>query len=789
MVMQALDKKLLRDFARLWKQALAIALVLACGVAILLMALGTYKSLSDTRETYYERNRFADVSSAVKRAPEHLIAELAAIDGVWAVETRTSGSAILDVPGSRVSVSGQILSLPVDGLPRLNVPIVTTGRLPDPISTDEVMVNANFATANDLVVGDHFFANLNGQKRQLTITGTAQSPEFIYTIGPGALMPDNATFGILWMPKPAVDAAFDMTGAFNDLSLKLTPRAQEASVIDAVDQLLDPYGSLGAYGRDLQISDAFIDSEIKQQLNMASILPPIFFGISAFLVSMVMGRIIALERSQIGLLKAVGYSDLEICLHYLMLAALIAVAGIGIGWGVGAWLARYMATEYGQYFDFPFLILSTSPWVYAVSAIAALLATVLGATQTAIKAARLAPAIAMQPPAPPQFKRSLIDRTMAAMRLSQPTIMILRALIRWPVRSGLTLLGIALAVSTIVSPSFFPPSLDKIIDSAFYETNRQDGMLVMSHDMPEVVMETAADLPAILQTEGQQFHAVILRNGNREKRTSIQANHPATDLSRVMNSDGNQVSVPSGGIVLTDRLAAHLGVGIGDRVDAKFLGGRQETHTLIVSNTIAQYFGIGAYMDLDYVNSLLRQSPRISVINVSLDDTQVLDLHARLKDIPNLASIVMMTDTRRSFSETIEENIGMINAIYITIAVLITIGVTYNGARIQLSERSRELASLRILGFTRGEVSYILIGETMLLAVLAQPLGWLIGTMIAANMFNSFSSDLYNLPLVMEPAVYAKSSLVVLLASFGSVMVVCRRLDKQNLVSVMKVRE
>jgi putative ABC transport system permease protein len=149
----------------------------------------------------------------------------------------------------------------------------------------------------------------------------------------------------------------------------------------------------------------------------------------------------------------------------------------------------------------------------------------------------------------------------------------------------------------------------------------------------------------------------------------------------------------------------------------------------------------------------------------------------------------MMTDTRRSFSETIEENIGMINAIYITIAVLITIGVTYNGARIQLSERSRELASLRILGFTRGEVSYILIGETMLLAVLAQPLGWLIGTMIAANMFNSFSSDLYNLPLVMEPAVYAKSSLVVLLASFGSVMVVRRRLDKQNLVSVMKVRE
>ncbi|PJI84313.1 putative ABC transport system permease protein [Yoonia maricola] len=787
--MQALDRKLLRDFARLWRQALAIAMVLACGVAILLMALGTYKSLSDTRETYYERNRFADVFSAVKRAPNYLAAELAAIDGVWAVETRTSGSAILDVPGSNVSISGQILSLPVEGLPRLNVPIVTTGRTPDPASTDEVMVNANFAIANDLVIGDHFFANLNGQKRQLTITGTAQSPEFIYTIGPGALMPDNATFGILWMPKPAVDAAFDMTGAFNDVTLKLSSGALEANVIDAVDQLLDPYGSLGAYGRDLQVSDAFIDSEIKQQRNMASVLPPIFFGISAFLVSMVMGRIIALERSQIGLLKAVGYSNLEICLHYLMLAALIAVVGIGIGWGAGTWLARSMSTQYAQYFDFPFLIFSTSAWVYAVSAMAALLATMAGAIQAAIKAARLAPAIAMLPPAPPQFKRALIDRAMAAMRLSQPTIMILRALIRWPLRSGLTLLGIALAVSTIVSPSFFQPSLNKIIDSAFYESNRQDAMLVLSHDMTQIVLETAADLPAVLQTEGQQFHAVILRNGNHEKRTQIQASHPATDLSRVMDNDGHQVAVPPGGVVLTDRLAAHLNVGIGDTVDARFLGGRQETHPLIVTNTIAQYFGIGAYMDLDYVNGLLRQSPRISTINVSLDDTQVLDLHDRLKDVPNLAGIVMMSDTRQSFAETIAENIGIINTIYIIIAVLITVGVTYNGARIQLSERSRELASLRILGFTRGEVSYILIGETMLLAVLAQPLGWWIGTLIAAGMFNSFSSDLYNLPLVFEPAVYAKASFVVLLASFASVMIVRRSLDKQNLVSVMKVRE
>ncbi len=502
-----------------------------------------------------------------------------------------------------------------------------------------------------------------------------------------------------------------------------------------------------------------------------------------------MGRIIALERSHIGLLKAFGYSDLEICLHYLMLAGLIAVVGVGIGWTTGSWLARLLATQYALYFDFPFLIFATSAWVYAISGMAALLTTCIGAAQAAIKAARLAPAVAMQPPAPPQFKRSLIDRLMATAKLSQSTVMILRNLLRWPLRTALTTLGLALAVSTIVAPSFFDYALAKIVDSAFYETSRQDAMLVFSHDMPETVLETVAALPAVLQAEGQQFHPVILRNGPREKRIALQASRPNADLVRVISRDGHQTNVPPGGVVLSQRLADHLQVGQGDQVTARFLEGRQETHVLIVTGTVAQYFGLGAYMDLAYVNSLLRQSPRISLANVSLDDAEVPALHAGLKDIPNLVGIVMMTDTRRSFTDTIGRTIGVMNLVYIIIAMLITVGVTYNGARILLSERSRELASLRILGFTRHEVSTILIGETMLLSVLAQPLGWWIGAGIATAMANSFSSDLYNMPLVLDPAIFARASLVVLLASFGAVLVVQRRLDHQDLVSVLKVRE
>lgn len=787
--MQTLDKKLLRDFRRLWVQAIAIALVLACGVGILLTAFGLSQTLDETRGAYYDRNRFADVFVSVRRAPIRLLEDIRAIPGVITAEPRTSGHAILDLPDRSESAVGHILSLPDTGAPLLNMPLLRKGRLPDPTSTDEVMVNEPFALENGFEPGDQFHANLNGQKRLLTITGTSLSPEFIYTVGPGAMMPDNQTFGILWMPERAAAAAFDMTGAFNDLTVKLAANVRSEPVIDALDALLAPYGGVGAYDRSEQVSDAFIDAEIEQLKGMARVLPPIFFGISAFLVSMVMGRIVALERAEIGLLKAVGYSDFEVCLHYLMLAGLVALAGIALGWLGGTWLAHATSVQYAEFFDFPFVLFDLSLSTYAVSALAALLTTTLGATRSALQAARLAPAIAMQPPAPPRFKRSWADRAMTALRLSQPTIMILRSLIRWPVRSFLTALGLALAVASVVAAAFLNGALDSIVDTAFYQTNRQDAMLLFDEDVPENALLAVARLPGVLAVEGQQYQSAILRNGHLSKRVTVEARRPGMDMSRVVKADGTAIDAPPGGVLLSDRLAGHLEVDAGDDISVEFLTGRQETHTIKVSGTVSQVLGLGAYMELADLNALFRQAPRISTANILLDDARLDDLHAALKNTPKLSGLVMLVDTRRSFQDTIRENVAQMNTIYITIAILITIGVAYNGARIQLSERARELASLRILGFSRGEVSYILVGEGMLLALLAQPMGWAIGAWIAKAMTDAFSSDLYVVPLVLKPASFSLASLVVLTAALVSILVVRRRLDRLDLVAVMKTRE
>ncbi len=336
--MRALNKKLLRDFMRLWAQGLSIALVLGCGVAVLLISFGMYGALQNTRQAYYERNRFADVFASATRAPRNLEPEIADIEGVWAVELRTVHDAILDLPNRTKAAIGRIISLPPNNNPSLNVPLLRSGRFPDPNSSDEITVNEPFALANHYRLGDTIQANLNGRKRTLTIVGTALSPEYIYTIGPGSLMPDNQNFGILWMSQHAAAAAFDMVGAFNDVSLKLTRDANTSEVIDRLDEILAPYGGTGAYDRSDQLSHAYIDSELVGLEAMARILPPVFFGIAAFLVNMVIGRIVALDRSQIGLLKALGYSNFDVSLHYVMLAVMIAIVGVHSRLG-----ARHMA--------------------------------------------------------------------------------------------------------------------------------------------------------------------------------------------------------------------------------------------------------------------------------------------------------------------------------------------------------------------------------------------------------------------------------------------------------------
>jgi putative ABC transport system permease protein len=670
----------------------------------------------------------------------------------------------------------------------LNRPQLTFGRLPDPDAPGEVVVGASFAEAHGLRRGDVFAANLDGRRRTLTVVGAALSPEFVYTIGPGAMMPDPASHGVVWMGRRAAEAAFDMTGAFDDLVLGLDRTANAAALIDDLDRLLEPYGGHGAHGRATQISHSFLDAEIEQLRAMAYVLPPVFLLITAFLVNMVIGRIVALERAEIGLLKATGYGDGAILAHYLMLAGLVAAGGVVLGSGLGAWLSRWMAGQFARFYEFPEVIHAVSPTTHALAAVAGFAAAGVGAARSAWSAARLPPAVAMAPAPPPRFAHGPVDRALDAIRLATPDRMIARSLTRWPVRAGISLLGYALATAVLVASNFFGDAVDEMVDFGFDQSNRQDAILTFPSDVPAIAVEEARRMPGVMQAEGQQWVSATFRNGHLKRDATIQGMPEDADLARIVGEDG-PLRPPPAGLLVSDRLAAALELRRGDTVEVSLPGRLAKPTEVRVTGIAMQAFGLGAYMSTASVDALLDRAPRVSSVNVTLRADEASAFHEAVKEMPGLGGAILLSDNRRAFEETLAENIGTMSTIYVVLGAAIAIGVAYNGARIQLSERARELASLRILGFGRADVSWILIGEAMILAVAAQPLGWWLGRSVAWLMTEAFSSDLYVLPLAIDASTYATASLVVLVAALGSVLIVRRRVDRLDLVAVMKSRE
>lgn len=787
-MIRALDIKVMRDLWRLWPQVLAIAMVMAAGVATLVLGVGAYDSLATTRTRYYEANRFADVFASLTRAPLALRGDIAAIDGVAAVETRIERLALADIPGMVEPASVLLLSLPDGGEQTLNRIHLRSGRLPESEAA-EALASAGFAQAHGIAEGSTIRVLLNGRQRDLRISGTALSPDSIYALGPGALMPDERRFGILWMPEPELAPAFDLDGAFNAVSLTLVRGARTEVVIAALDKLLDRYGGRGAYARKDQQSHAFIDAELRQLQSMSRILPPIFLLVSAFLVNMTLSRLIALEREQIGVLKAMGYSSFDVVRHYLVFVSLIALIGIAIGLAAGSWLGIGLTRLYAQFFSFPFLVFTRNPAVYGIAATVTYAAAIVGAIKAVSAVASLSPAIAMAPPAPPLYRRVFGGRFDFSGHVRQSSVVVMRHLTHWPLRTASGILGIGLSVAILVGSLWSFGSIDYLTDVTFRRADRQDATLTFTDIRPMSALYETRRLPGVMQAEPFRAVAVKLRHGTAERRITLVGREPGAELARILDPDLRPVLLPDSGIVVTEALAQVLNLRTGDMVEVDVQEGRRPKRLQPVSAIVTGYIGLAAFMDLDALNRLLGDPPVVSGAYLKLDPASRDALFTSIKATPAAGFIALQYATLRKFRETLAQNVNIMVTVYASLAAIIAFGVVYNLARISLSEQGRELASLRVLGFTRGEVSALLLGELAVTVIVAQPIGWALGYLFAVLMTEGFRTELYRVPLVVNREVYAWASLVVMAAAAASGLLVRRRIDRLDMIEVLKTRE
>lgn len=787
--MSMLDRKLLRDLARIWAQVLAIALVMACGVATIVIAIGAYRSLEETRAAFYERYRFGNVFASATRAPLHLRERIARLPGVSGVELRVVRPVLLDMPGMTEPATGIAVSIPDRGEPAVNRLYMRVGRLPEAGRTGEVAVTEPFAVAHRMEPGSTFAALMNGRRQQLTVTGIVLSPEYIYSIGPGDMMPDPRRFGVFFMSRAALAGLFDMDGAFNDVALRTQRGANLRAIVDDLDRILRPYGGSGAHDRVDQISHAFLDNELIQLRAMAAVIPPVFLFVSAFLVNMILSRLITLEREQIGLLKAIGFGPAAIAWHYVKLTLLVVVIGLAIGALSGNWMGRSLTRLYAEFFSFPFLIFRQSLDLYVLAGGVTVVAALAGAARAIWSVVALPAAVAMQPPAPTRYRTFFGGGAVYLRFLSQLTVMALRHLVRWPVRTLLTTLGTSLSVALLVTALFSFDSIDFMIDTIFFQAERQDASITFVSDRSPRAMAAVERLPGVMRSEPFRSTGVILRNGHRERRLAISAVPDSADLGRILDIDLMPVDPPAVGLLVSERVATLLSLRVGDKVEVELLQKDHRIEAVPVTAIVQSFVGLAVYMRSDALDRLLGDGPRVSGARISVDSSRLPDLYRTVKETPAVASIALQDASRQRFRETIEQNITVMTSVYTALAVIITFGVVYNSARIQLSERARELASLRVFGFTRGEVSGVLITELGVMVILAQPLGWVLGYLFSWSVVKGFESDLFRVPFVINTATFAFSSLVVVAVAAASALIVRRRVDRLDLVGVLKTRE
>ena len=787
--MRALDRKLWRDLWHMRSQSAAIALVVMCGVGTFIMFLTTLGALRATQDSYYRDYRFAEVFATLMRAPEALRQRVEEIPGVDRLEARVVAQVRIDMPSFNEPVSALMVSVSEDGRQGLNALHLREGRLPAPGRPDEVVVSVPFAQAHGLHQGDRFHAILNGRRQALTLVGTALSPEFIQQMRPGSAFPDFKRFSVMWMGRRALGQAYDLQGAFNDLALSLQPGAAAQSVIDRVDALLKPYGGQGAYARKDQRSHRFLEQELEQLGTLASLFPAMFMGIAAFLLNVVISRLVAMQREQIATLKAFGYTNLEVLRHYLKLVSVIVGVGLAGGTALGVWLGQALSAIYTEFYHFPYLNFTLQPEVMLQATLASLLAAGAGTMFAVWHAVTLQPAQGMRPEPPVRYRETWVEKLGLKRWLSQPTRMIVRHIQRRALKSLLTLLGIAMACGIILTGLFQRDTVGYMMHIQYGMSQREDLSVAFTDPASYRARFDLLGLPGVEHVEVYRSVPVRLRHGHRSYRTGIRGVEPGGDIQRLLDADLRAVALPEDGILLTDFLAGMLDVRVGDRVVVEVLEGGRPVRETTVAGVVREYLGVSGYMHLASLNRFMQEGPTLSGAYLSVDSAQLQTLYARLKGIPRIAGVAERRQEIRNFNQMMEETMLFFTYVATVFAVIIAFGVIYNSARIALTERGRELASLRVLGFTRGEIAYILLGELGILTLCAIPLGLWLGEGMCYYIAHTMQSDLFRVPVVLVPQTYAFAAAVVLVSALLSGLAVRRRLDRLDLIAVLKTAE
>ncbi|MFN5104780.1 MAG: ABC transporter permease [Planctomycetota bacterium] len=788
--MRAISKLLLWELTSHWKQGLAIVVLLTCGIATLIMSTTTMRSLEASRDRYYTKYSFAHLWAPLVRAPEELLVRIRQIPGVQRVSGRVEKHVLLDFPEMLEPASARLVS--IDREPHLDINglYLRHGRLPVMAEQTEVVVSELFAEAHRLKLGDRIAANLEGKREELIVVGIGLSPDSIYVVQPGMLLPNNRLYGILWAPREKLAAAFNMEGAFNQVAIRLGHDANIGNVKSQIDSILEPYGSIGAYDRDEQESHARVRDEMRELRTMALLSPAIFLSVSAFLVHMVFSRMIIHQTEQIATLRAFGYTAMQIGLHYLRVVLVWVALGVLLGIGCGLWLAAWLSEIYRMFFRFPEMVVIRFGWEWMLAVSLGVLVAFLGAISGMLRAMQLPPAVAMRSGSSQNAPAKGLMHLPFLGRLRPIGRMVMIRMVGNLWLTFFSVLGMGLGVSLLILSSFMEKTIDYVLDHQFSRSQRQDLQLSFYDPRSQECLYEVQQWPGVGQVEAYRSVPIRMRSGLVSDRLAILGLEPNAQLFRVLDEHDRAIAFPNhSGLTITGKLAQKLNLRVGSKVQIDLLEGQNRSLELTVERIYPNYTGPAAFLPKDFLHELMLEGPRISGLFLTIQPGAKQQVYRLIKETPAISGVTDKSAALANFREMISKSTGWMRLVNAIFATLITIGVAYNSALITFSERARDLATMRVLGYRQTEVNRVLLLELFWTMLLAIPIGVPLGYLFAYGLVRAMDSESHRFPFVVHQQTILYAVSVMIAATIVCGLMVLRMTKNLDLISVLKVRE
>ena len=792
--MNALSRKLWRTIRSTKGQFVAVAAVVMVGVSVYISMSTAYYNLDRSKEIFYRENNFADYYFHVVKAPVQVIRQIEALPGVM----KATGRIQKDVPVIKEGnqrATARLTSYPVPMDTEVNRLRLLTGRIFEKYPQSggiEVLTDLPYFNANNLSANNTVTIVAEGRKVFLTAVGTATGPEFIYNMKDSAtFMPDPNDFGIIMIPQNQAEKIFNMDGQVNQVILTFSPGADEKEIIERVKSILNPYGNLTSYPRKKQLSNAVLQGELDGLRTAAIFMPAIFLVIAAVIQFVILGRAIRAQRLQIGVMKALGYSNWQIMFNYTGYALAVGFFGAALGILLGLLLASAMSEVYANFFNLPGTIggVNIKAIVYGL-ALSLGVSLISGLTASRAVAA-VNPAESMRPEPPKGSGGAVFERwTWLWSRLSAVWKMSLRTVSRKRGRAAVTVVGIVFAVGLLVMSLFTNDAVNYMIDRQFNHEQRYDLLVRFVSPVREGELLNISRLGGVIKVEPLFEIPVKAHFNGRSEDDLLTALRPGTTLKTITGDGDQSLELPDKGTLVSERTANKLGLRVGDMIEVETILGTGPSHReyLKVVGINKQLVGASSFISLAQADEIMRESQLVSGAMLKVETGRSKQLEKELSDMTGVSSISSPQKELDNFNKNLDSMIYSIS-IMVLFAVLLGFAMVYNSSVISFTERRREFASLRVVGFTTSEVSGLLLKENIIQSMTGVVLGLPFGRLMTEWYIKATSTDLYTIPVVIYPKTYLFSALGGILFIALAHLLTVRGVGKLDLVDVLKDRE